>query len=227
MTMRLGTRILVVEDDHYMGELIAMELEHRGFEVECAKDGLSGVEACDRFRPEVVVLDIMLPGLDGVGVLKRLRADGNRVPVIMLTARNAPADKVHSLDLGADDYLTKPFHTEELVSRIRTVLRRVDGGEVLRVGDLEINRERIEVRRDEEKVSLTAQEYRLLEFMALNEGRVLSRETLLSRVWDADSSVTSNAVEVYIGYLRKKIDRPGKTKLMHTVRGLGYVLKQG
>jgi DNA-binding response OmpR family regulator len=225
--MRAGTRILVVEDDRYMAELIEMELEHRGFEVECAEDGPSGVETCHHFRPEVVVLDIMLPGLDGVGVLKKLRAEGSQVPVIMLTARNAPADKVHSLDLGADDYLTKPFHTEELVSRIRTILRRVEGSDVLRVGDLEIDRERIEVRRAGEQISLTAQEYRLLEFMALNEGRVFSRETLLSRVWEADSSVTSNAVEVYIGYLRKKIDLPDKPKLLHTIRGLGYVLKQG
>ena len=159
--------------------------------------------------------------------MKKLRADGNRVPVIMLTARQAPADKVHSLDLGADDYLTKPFHTGELVSRIKTVLRRVEGDEVLRVGDLEIDRTRIEVRRAGERISLTAREYRLLEFMALNEGRVFSRETLLSRVWDADSSVTPNAVEVYIGYLRKKIDLPDKPRLVHTVRGLGYVLKQG
>lgn len=217
----------MVEDDRYMAELIEMELEHRGFEVECAEDGPSGVETCHHFRPEVVVLDIMLPGLDGVGVLKKLRAEGSQVPVIMLTARNAPADKVHSLDLGADDYLTKPFHTEELVSRIRTILRRVEGSDVLRVGDLEIDRERIEVRRAGEQISLTAQEYRLLEFMALNEGRVFSRETLLSRVWEADSSVTSNAVEVYIGYLRKKIDLPDKPKLLHTIRGLGYVLKQG
>ena len=191
--MRPGTRVLVVEDDRYIRELVAMELEHRGLEVLCVPDGPSGLEAVDRFRPDVVVLDVMLPGLDGVGVLKRLRAGGSRVPVVMLTARDAPTDKIHSLDLGADDYLTKPFHVEELLARMRAVLRRTEGEEVLRVGDLTIDRASMEVRRGERAIKLTAREYRLLEFMVLNHRRVLSREVLLSRVWKDDPGVTPNA----------------------------------
>jgi DNA-binding response OmpR family regulator len=224
--MRPGTRVLVVEDDRYIRELVAMELEHRGLEVLCVPDGPSGLEAAGRFRPDIVVLDVMLPGLDGVGVLKRLRAGGSRVPVVMLTARDAPTDKVHSLDLGADDYLTKPFHVEELLARMRAVLRRTEGEEVLRVGDLTIDRASMEVRRGERRIKLTAREYRLLEFMALNARRVLSREVLLSRVWKDDPGVTPNAVEVYVGYLRKKVDAPGEPRLIHTVRGVGYVLRE-
>jgi DNA-binding response OmpR family regulator len=226
-TMRPGTRVLVVEDDRYIRELMAMELEHRGLEVLCVPDGPSGLEAAGRFRPDIVVLDVMLPGLDGVGVLKRLRTSGSRVPVVMLTARDAPTDKIHSLDLGADDYLTKPFHVEELLARMRAVLRRTEGEEVLRVGDLTIDRASMEVRRGERRIKLTAREYRLLEFMALNARRVLSREVLLSRVWKDDPGVTSNAVEVYVGYLRKKLDAPGEPRLIHTVRGVGYVLREG
>jgi DNA-binding response OmpR family regulator len=225
--MRPGTRVLVVEDDPYIAELVKMEFEHRGLEVRCARDGPSGVEAVDRFRPDVIVLDIMLPSMDGVTVLKKLRSDGSRMPVIMLTARDAPMDKVHSLDLGADDYLTKPFHVEELLARIRAVLRRAEGDEVLRVADLTLDRATMQVRRGEREIRLTAREYRLLEFMVLNSSRVLSREVLLSRVWQDESGVTPNVVEVYVGYLRKKLDAEGEPKLIHTVRGTGYVLREG
>jgi DNA-binding response OmpR family regulator len=225
--MRPGTRVLVIEDDRYIAELVKMELEHRGFDVRCAYDGPSGLEAAGRFGPAVIVLDIMLPGLDGAGVLKKLRSTGNRVPVVMLTARDAPMDKVHSLDLGADDYLTKPFHVEELLARMRAVMRRTEGEEILQVADLTVNRATMEVRRGEREIRLTAREYRLLEFMAMNARRVLSREVLLSRVWHDESGITPNAVEVYVGYLRKKVDAQGETKLIHTVRGMGYVLKEG
>ena len=226
-TMRPGARVLVVEDDRYIAELVKMELEHRGLEVMRADDGPSGLEAAGRFDPDVIVLDVMLPGMDGVGVLKELRGSGSRVPVVMLTARDAPMDKVHSLDLGADDYLTKPFHVEELLARMRAVMRRMEGEEVLRVGNLTLNRATMEVRRGEREIKLTAREFRLLEFMALNARRVLSREVLLSRVWREESGVTPNAVEVYVGYLRKKVDAPDEPKLIHTVRGSGYVLKEG
>jgi DNA-binding response OmpR family regulator len=168
----------------------------------------------------------MLPGLDGVGVLKELRGGGNRVPVVMLTARDAPMDKVHSLDFGADDYLTKPFHIEELLARMRAVMRRTEGEEILRVGNLTINRATLEVKRGEREIRPTAREYRLLEFMAMNARRVLSREALLARVWHDEAGVTPNAVEVYIGYLRKKVDVPSEPKLIHTVRGVGYVLRE-
>lgn len=225
-TMRPGARVLVVEDDRYIAELVKMELEHRGLEVMRADDGPSALEAVGRFDPDVIVLDVMLPGVDGVGVLKELRGSGSRVPVVMLTARDAPMDKVHSLDLGADDYLTKPFHVEELLARMRAVMRRMEGEEILRVGNLTVNRATMEVRRGEREIKLTAREFRLLEFMALNARRVLSREVLLSRVWREESGVTPNAVEVYVGYLRKKVDAPDEPKLIHTVRGSGYVLKE-
>jgi DNA-binding response OmpR family regulator len=221
-----GTRILIVEDDSSIARLVQLELEHRGLRVRCAYDGPSGLEAVTDFDPAAVVLDIMLPGMDGVGVLKKLRQKGNGVPIIMLTARDTAADKVHSLDLGADDYLTKPFDTEELMARLRALLRRAEGDEVLRVTDLEINTATREVRRGERRVdNLTVREYELLEFMARNPRRVLSRDLLLSRVWDQESGIETNVVDVYVGYLRKKLDAPGELRLIQTVRGVGYALR--
>jgi DNA-binding response OmpR family regulator len=224
--MRAGTRVLVVEDDRSIVDFVEPELERLGFRVRCAYDGPSGLEEARRFRPELVVLDIMLPKLDGVGVLKGLRHGGSRVPVVMLTARDATIDKVHSLDLGADDYVTKPFEMDELLARIRALLRRTEGEEVLRVADLEVNTATREVRRGEREIDLTAREYDLLEFMTRNPRRVLSREFLLSRVWDQEFGVTTNVVEVYIAYLRKKVEAPGKKRLIRTVRGAGYILKE-
>jgi DNA-binding response OmpR family regulator len=220
--------VLVVEDDRSIARYVELELAHRGFAVRCAHDGPSGLEESGRFRPELVLLDIMLPGLDGVGVLRGLRRSGDRVPVIMLTARNTTPDKVHSLDAGADDYLTKPFDVEELLARVRALLRRADGEEVLRVADLEVDTATREVRRGGREVELTAREYDLLEFMARNPRRVLSRDLLLSRVWDRELGPrTNNLVDVYVGYLRKKVDAPGEPRLIHTVRGAGYALKEG
>lgn len=192
----------------------------------CAYDGNAGIEEAECFRPEVVVLDIMLPKLDGVGVLKKIREGGSRVPVIMLTARNNILDKVHSLDHGADDYLTKPFQIEELLARIRALLRRVEGEEVLRVGALEVNTATHEVRRGGREIELTAREYDLLEFMARNPKRVLSRDLLLSRVWEQEFGIPTNVVDVYVGYLRKKVDGPEESPLIHTIRGSGYALKE-
>ena len=225
--MRPGTRVLLVEDDRSITGFVEPELERLGFRVRCAYDGVSGLEEASRFRPELVVLDIMLPKLDGVGVLKELRREGSKVPVVMLTARDTTLDKVHSLDLGADDYVTKPFEMDELLARIRALLRRAEGEEILRVADLEVNTATREVRRGEREIDLTAREYDLLEFMARNPRRVLSREFLLSRVWDQEFGVTTNVVEVYIAYLRKKVDAPGEQKLIRTVRGAGYALKGG
>ncbi len=224
--MKPETRILVVEDDPNIAELLQLQLQHRNLKVRCEYDGPSGLKAAAEFDPEVIILDIMLPGMDGVGVLKELRRRGNRTPVIMLTARNAPMDKVHSLDRGADDYLSKPFSMEELAARIRALLRRVQGDEVLRVGNLEINTATREVRRGARKVDLTVREYDLLEFMARNPRRVLPRDLLLSRVWNQESGVETNKVDVYITYLRKKIDVPGEPKLIRTVRGVGYALRE-
>ena len=225
--MKAGTRILVVEDDRSIARLMQLELEHRDFVVLYAHDGPSVLEAISEFGPAAVVFDIMLPGLDGVGVLKRLRAAGNKVPVIMLTARGDPLDKVHSLDRGADDYLTKPFNVEELIARVRALLRRAGEDEVIRVSDLEIDTATREVRRGARVIDLTAREYKLLEFMARNYRRVLSRDLLLARVWELEFDVGTNVVDVYIGYLRKKVDAPGETRLIKTVRGAGYALREG
>ena len=225
--MRPGTRILVVEDDESIARMVQLELEHRNFGVRCAHDGPSGLEAVSEYRPELVVLDIMLPKMDGVGVLGRVRKAGNRVPVIMLTARDTTLDKVHSLDHGADDYLTKPFDIEELLARVRALLRRAEGEEILRVADLEVNTATREVRRGEREIDLTAREYELLEFMAKNPRRVLSRDFLLSRVWDQEYGIATNVVDVYVGYLRRKVDAPGEARLIRTVRGAGYALRGG
>jgi DNA-binding response OmpR family regulator len=224
--MKAGTRILLVEDDRSIAGFVEPELEHLGFHVRCAYDGVAGLEEAQTFSPDLIILDIMLPFMDGVGVLKRLRQEGSRIPVIMLTARDTTLDKVHSLDLGADDYLTKPFDIEELLARIRALLRRAEGDEVLRVADLEINTSTREVRRADREIELTAREYELLEFMARNPRRVLSREFLLARVWDEELGLTTNLVDVYVSYLRKKVDAPGEMNLIRTVRGVGYVLKE-
>jgi two-component system response regulator MprA/two-component system response regulator TrcR len=225
--MENGTRILVVEDDPSISRLVQLELEHRRFTVLCARDGPSGLAAVSEFRPAVIVLDIMLPGMDGVAVLRRLREAGNTVPVIMLTARGDPMDKVHSLDRGADDYLTKPFDVEELMARLRALLRRSGQEETLRVADLEIDTLGRRVRRGEREVDLTAREFDLLEFMARNRRRVLSRDLLLSRVWHQEFGIATNVVDVYVGYLRKKLEAPGEDPLIRTVRGVGYVLREG
>ncbi|MEW6637201.1 MAG: response regulator transcription factor [Actinomycetota bacterium] len=224
--MRAGTRILLVEDDRAITSFVEPELERRNLSVRCAYDGREALEQVERFRPELVVLDIMLPKLDGVGVLNDIRRSGNRVPVIMLTARDTTLDKVHSLNHGADDYLTKPFDIEELVARIGALLRRVEGEEILRVGDLEVNTATREVRRGEHEIELTQREYELMEFMAKNPRRVLSRDFLLSRVWEQEFGIPTNVVDVYIGYLRRKVDAGREPKLIHTIRGAGYALKE-
>src|ERR671916_2933468 len=225
--MRAGTRVLVVEDDRSIAGFVEPELERLGLRVRCAYDGPSGLREAREFRPELVILDIMLPGLDGVGVLKEIRHSGSRVPIVMLTARDATLDKVHSLDLGADDYVTKPFEIEELVARMRALLRRAEGEEILRVADLEVNTATREVRRGEREIELTAREYELLEFMARNPRRVLSKDLLLGRVWGQHDGITTNVVEVYVAYLRKKVDAPGEQDLIRTIRGAGYALKGG
>ena len=224
--MRPDTRVLIIEDDPSIAEVVQLELEHRRLVVRCCHDGTSGLKAVADFGPDAIVLDIMLPGMDGVAVLKELRRSGNGVPVVMLTARDAHLDKVHSLNLGADDYVTKPFNVEELLARLRAVLRRVGGDEVLRLADLEINTATREVRRGERRVDLTAREYELLCFMAQNPRRVLSRRLLLSRVWGQESGVETNVVDVYITYLRKKLDSPAEPGLIQTIRGAGYALRE-
>jgi DNA-binding response OmpR family regulator len=225
INVKPGTRVLFVEDDRSIARLVQMYLEQRGFVVRCAYDGPSGLEVMASFDPAVVILDIMLPGLDGVGILKALRREENTVPVIMLTARDTPQDKVHSLDLGADDYLAKPFDMGELLARLRALLRRVGEDEVLRVADLEVDTATREVHRSGREINLTAREFELLEFMARNPRRVLSRDLLLSRVWGQDSGAATNVVDVYIGHLRKKVDLGEGPRLIQTVWSVGYALR--
>ncbi|HSK99369.1 MAG TPA: response regulator transcription factor [Rubrobacteraceae bacterium] len=225
--MKPGTRVLIVEDDRFIAELVELELEHRGMKVRRAYDGTSGLEAAREFEPSLVILDIMLPGMDGVALLRNLRQGGSQVPVIMLTARDSVADKIHSLDAGADDYLSKPFDTGELLARLRALLRRSEGEEVLRVGDLEVDTATRAVRREGRAVEeLTAREYELLEFMARNPRRVLTRDLLLSRVWGQEVGIETKVVDVYVGYLRRKLENPGEGRLIQTVRGVGYALRQ-
>jgi DNA-binding response OmpR family regulator len=224
--VKAGTRVLVVEDDRNIARLLQLELEHRKVKVRCEYDGPSGLKAAAGFEPEVIVLDVMLPGMDGVGILKELRRRGSRVPVIMLTARDTPPEKVHSLNAGADDYVTKPFDVEELLARIGALLRRSGGEEVLRIADLEVNPETREVRRGERKIELTVREFDLLEYMARNPRRVLSRDLLLSRVWGHELGAETNVVDVYVGYLRKKIDKSGEPRLIQTIRGVGFALRE-
>jgi two-component system response regulator MprA/two-component system response regulator TrcR len=226
MTIKPGTRVLLVEDDHSIARLLQLELEHRGLSVRCVYDGSEALAAVEEFAPDAIILDILLPGMNGEQILQRLRRQGDATPVIMLTARDQPHDKVRNLDIGADDYLTKPFHIEELLARLRAVLRRVVGDEVLRVGDLEINTATRQVQRGQRQIELTAREFDLLEFMARNARRVLSRDLILDRVWHNSLDVDTNVVDVYIGYLRRKVDLSGEPRLIQTIRGAGFALRE-
>ena len=221
-------RILVVEDDRKVLGFIRQGLEEEGHTVETAADGDGALDLLLATDPyDLIVLDVMLPKRDGFSVLKALRADGMKAPVLMLTARDAVSDRVAGLDSGADDYLTKPFAFEELLARVRALLRR--GGDrasaVLRVGDLTLDPATREVRRGTRRVSLTAREYTLLEYFMRSAGRVLSRSMLAQHVWGLDFDPESNVVDVYVGYLRRRIQAEGEPKLLHTVRGAGYVLR--
>lgn len=219
-----NTRILVVEDDHSISRLLQIELEHRGFEIRAEVNGLAALAALDAFRPDAVILDILLPGMDGEHVLSKMRAGGWNIPVIMLTARDGAQDKIRNLNGGADDYLTKPFNIDELVARLGAVMRRVRPPNVLRIADLEIDVEAVTVRRGGEPIQPTAREFALLQFLALNANHVVSRDTILDRVWGS-AELDPNVVDVYIGYLRKKIDTEGRLPLIRTVRGVGFTLR--
>ncbi len=222
--IRPGIRVLVVEDDPSISRLLQLELEHRGIVVRIEGNGLDALAALEPFRPDAVVLDILLPGMDGEHVLNRIRTEGRHLPVVMLTARDAASDKIRNLNHGADDYLTKPFNVDELVARIGAVLRRVEPATVLRIADLEIDTEAVTVHRAGESIALTAREFDLLHVLARNAGRVLSRDVILDRVWDA-VDVDPNVVDVYIGYLRKKLDGAGRPTSIRTVRGVGFTLR--
>ena len=223
------TRILVVDDEPNITDLVGTALRYEGFDVEVAATGRSALAKGQTFRPELIVLDVMLPDLDGFDVVRRLRNERVPVSVVFLTARDGTEDKVNGLTLGGDDYVTKPFSIEELVARIRAVLRRTRGTEVggsprLSFADLEMDEDTREVWRGETRVELTATEFKLLRYLLLNARRVLSKAQILDHVWHYDFEGDDNVVETYISYLRKKVDRV-EPRLIHTVRGVGYSLR--
>jgi two-component system, OmpR family, response regulator len=221
-------RVLVVDDEANIADVVAMALRYQGFEVETAGDGAGALKAVEQFRPELVVLDIMLPDMEGFDVAKRLRSRRNDVPIIFLTARDASEDKLRGLTIGGDDYVTKPFSLEELVARIRNILRRAGLAapetSTLVFEDLELDEDTREVTRAGELIELTATEYRLLRYLMLNPRRVLTRTQILNHVWDYDFGGDARVLETYISYLRKKLDRHGPG-LIHTSRGVGYALR--
>jgi two-component system OmpR family response regulator len=227
----LPMRALVVDDEHALTDLLSMALRYEGWEVRAAATGASAVRAVREFRPDVVVLDIMLPDFDGLEVLRRIRADARDIPVLFLTAKDAVQDRIAGLTAGGDDYVTKPFSLEEVVARLRALLRRsgaaaARGEARLVVGDLTLDEDTREVYRGGEPISLTATEFDLLRYLMRNPRHVLSKAQILDRVWSYDFGGQSNVVELYISYLRKKIDA-GRPPMIHTVRGAGYVIRPG
>ena len=223
-------RVVVVDDEPALAELLSMAARYEGWDVRTAADGQSAISVIREFRPDVVVLDIMLPDIDGLQVLKRIRADGHDTPVLFLTAKDALDDRIAGLTAGGDDYVTKPFSLEELVARLRGLIRRsttvITAGSdpILRVGDLVLDEESYEVRRGDRPIELTATEFELLRFLMRNPRRVMSKLQILDRVWSYDFGGRSSIVEIYISYLRKKIDA-GEKPMIHTVRGVGYLIK--
>jgi two-component system, OmpR family, response regulator MprA len=229
-------RLLVVDDEQSIVDFIRLGMRYEGYRVEEASDGVTGFDAAQRLRPSLVILDVMLPGMDGIEVCRRLRENEatQDIPILMLTAKDEVRDRVTGLDAGADDYLTKPFSFEELLARVRALLRRQQrvvaaggpGGRVLRIADLTLDEAAREVRRGGRLIELTATEYNLLHLLLTHPRQVLDRQTILNRVWGYDFMGETNIIEVYVRYLREKIeDEPSNPKLIQTVRGVGYVLK--
>ena len=221
-----SARVLVVDDEPNITDLVALALRYEGFSVEKAGSGRAALSAVQKFKPDLVILDVMLPDLSGLDVMKRLTSEGRKVPVIFLTARDSTEDKVHGLTIGGDDYVTKPFSIEELVARVRVVLRRNGGSTSSRLvlADLELDEDAHEVRRQGEPIDLTPTEYRLLRYLLVNSGRVLSRTQILDHVWDYDFGGDASVLETYISYLRRKVDKYSPP-LIQTVRGVGYVMR--
>ena len=221
-------RILIVEDEKDLAAIIKQGLEEEGYVVDVAHDGEEGLYMAESYPIDVMVLDVMLPLMDGLKVLSNLRKKGVQTPVILLTARDALLDKIKGLDTGADDYLTKPFVFEEILARIRSLIRRKTTVKeaVIRIADLEIDTASHQVRRAGKPIALSAKEYSLLEFLAYRKGSVVSRTDIIEHIYNEDADMDSNVVDVYINYLRNKIDKEFSGKLIHTVRGAGYILKE-
>lgn len=222
-------RILLVEDEEKVSGFVARGLMAERFAVDVIGDGQAGLELATTYSYDLVILDLMLPKMDGTQVLRRLRSQNVNVPVLILTARDAVSDKVGNFDVGADDYLTKPFAFAELLARVKALLRRgpVSRSSVVRVGDLELDRLSQQVKRAGKRIDLTSKEYSLLEYLMSNAGRVLSRTMIIEHVWDQSFDGITNIVDVYVRHLRSKVDDPFDRKLIHTVRGVGYSIGNG
>ena len=223
----VAVRILVVDDDPGVRKAVGRALTFEGYDVDEAADGAEALTLAATTPPDAIVLDVGMPRLDGLEVCRRLRADGVTLPILVLTARHQVTDRVAGLDAGADDYLVKPFALEELLARLRALLRRVsqDGDDVLRLGDLTLDPSTRHVERGGTPIPLTRTEFNLLELLLHNAGHVLTRDVIFERVWGYDFDVTSNSLDVYIGYLRRKTEPDGQSRLIHTVRGVGYVAR--
>ncbi|ATL70699.1 response regulator transcription factor [Nocardia terpenica] len=225
-------RILVVDDDRAVRESLRRSLTFNGYSVDLAVDGVDALDKVTTARPDALVLDVMMPRLDGLEVCRRLRSTGDDLPILVLTARDSVSERVAGLDAGADDYLPKPFALEELLARLRALLRRTsadsadDDSETMNFADLSLDPVTREVSRGDRSISLTRTEFSLLEMLMANPRRVLTRSRILEEVWGYDFPTSGNALEVYIGYLRRKTEAEGEARLIHTVRGVGYVLRE-
>jgi two-component system, OmpR family, response regulator MprA len=222
-------RILVVDDELPVRTALERALRLEGYDVELASDGIEALERLPETEPDALVLDVLMPRMDGIAATTQLRARGDRTPILLLTARDAVADRVAGLDAGADDYLVKPFALEELLARLRALLRRTgasSGNGRLAFADLTLDPGTREVRRGDRSIELTRTEFLLLELFMLNPRQVLTRALIFERVWGYDFGPSSNALEVYVGYLRRKLEREGEPRLIHTVRGVGYALRE-
>jgi DNA-binding response OmpR family regulator len=219
--------ILVIEDDADLQKYLQQVLRENNYSVKSATDGITGLELIDNSNPDLVILDLNLPDLDGESVCGQIRKSYPMIPIIMLTAKDSVSDKVKGLVSGADDYVTKPFNTDELLARVKTRLRsaQVDNS-LLKVGDLVMDTRKVEVKRANQSIQLTPQEFKLLEYLMMNTGTVLTRDMILNRIWLSSPDVETRVVDVYMGYLRKKIDSGYKKKLLHSIRGFGYTIKE-
>jgi len=221
-------RVLVAEDDEKVRRSVERALRYEGYDVVTAVDGATALEALDEHSPDVVILDVMMPHIDGIAVCRRMRARGDRTPVLMLTARHELPDRVAGLDAGADDYLVKPYALEELLARLRALLRRQhfsEGAEVLHLADLELHPASRTVKRGQRTIDLTKTEFDLLELLLANTNIVIPRDLIYDRIWGYDFETSSNSLDVYIGYLRRKTEAGGEPRLIQTVRGIGYVAR--
>jgi two-component system response regulator MprA len=222
-------RLLLVEDDRGVRESLARALQFEGYDVTTAEDGGRGLELARSMDPDALILDVMMPVLDGLEVTRKLRSTGTDVPILMLTARHQITDRVAGLDAGADDYLVKPFSLDELLARLRALLRRsgpTDSTDVLGLADLELDPAGRRVTRAGDEIHLTRTEFDLLELLVFNAGIVLTRDVILERIWGFDFETSSNSLDVYIGYLRRKTEAAGRSRLIHTVRGVGFVARE-